>query len=153
MLFKELRQGDVLYMFDSKKIELKMENVISVSPPHPDANNLARMVVDVSLTNSPAFQFLSNESVGCAGDLTVSTDKTCILREVEAQKSNREMLIAKSDTMKEQIPILDAIIEQLSPERQEKKQTEERMAKLEDGIASLKGMVELLIKQKNGANG
>ena len=37
-------------------------------------------------------------------------------------------------------------------EKQEKKQTEERMAKLEDGIASLKGMVELLIKQKNGAN-
>ena len=152
MLFREVKQGDTLYIFDKTAITLTQERVTNVTPPHADQRNLsAGMVVDVTIPNA-TYTFREGVETGYTQNLIISTNKANILREVETLKSNSETLLSRVDAIKDEIVKLDTIIGTLSPERQQKKEQEERMAKLEDGIASLKGMVELLIKQKNGTN-
>lgn len=149
MLFKELKQGDVIYLYDADKIELRIENVVGVTPPYPDKNNIARMSVDVTISNAGRYALHDSEVIGSNGSLVISTDKACILREVEAQRANRAMVVSKADAYKEEMPKIDAVIEQLSPEIQQKKQQEERLSKMETDISAMKSMFESFMR-KNG---
>ena len=107
------------------------------------------MSVDVTISNAGRYALHDSEVIGSNGSLVISTDKACILREVEAQRANRAMVVSKADAYKEEMPKIDAVIEQLSPEIQQKKQQEERLSKMETDISAMKSMFESFMR-KNG---
>lgn len=152
MLFRDIKAGDTLYVYDRVAISLNTEKVVNVSAPHLDKNNMgAGMVIDVTIGNSLQYTFKDSSECGYTANLVISGDRTAILREVEMQKANNENQIARVDTLKAELPKLEAIIDSLNPEVKQKKVQEERMNKMEESIASMKEMVEILIKQKNGS--
>ena len=51
MLFKDLKTGDTLYLFDKNAISLVQDKVVSTSAPHVDTNCAVGMVVDVKVSN------------------------------------------------------------------------------------------------------
>lgn len=153
MLFKDLKIGDSLYVYDRVAIVLTTEKVISASAPKLDKGNVsAGMVVDVTLSNNMTYTFKDSSDVGYTANLIISGDKSAILREVEAQKANNEAQLARVDMLKSELPRLDSVIDLLSPERMERKQNEERMNRMEESIGSLKEMVEQMLKQKSNGS-
>lgn len=157
MLFKDLKTGDTLYLFDKNAISLVQDKVVSISAPHVDTNCAVGMVVDVKVSNR-SFTMRDTADICYTDSLVITPDRTAMLREVEAQKMNDETLIARVESVRAEIPKLDEIIDLLSPEKRERKLHEERLNKMDDSInglkesvGNIKDMLEAIIKQK--ANG
>jgi hypothetical protein len=152
MLFKDLKAGDMLYLFDSNIKELSIEKVVNISIPRMDGNMNNGMVVDISLQNK--IYTIKNTSEICYnGSLVISPNKDLVLKEVESCKENDLSILARKDSIEEGIKKLDVIIDQLSPERKEKKEQDERLNRIEESVGALKDMVELIIKQRTNGNG
>lgn len=152
MLFKDLKAGDMLYLFDSNIKELSIEKVVNISIPRMDGNMNNGMVVDISLQNK--IYTIKNTSEICYnGSLVISPNKDLVLKEVESCKENDLSILARKDSIEEGIKKLDEIIDQLSPERKEKKEQDERLNRIEESVGALKDMVELIIKQRTNGNG
>lgn len=152
MLFKDLKAGDMLYLFDSNIKELSIEKVVNISIPRMDGNMNNGMVVDISLQNK--IYTIKNTSEICYnGSLVISPNKDLVLKEVESCKENDLSILARKDSIEEGIKKLDIIIDQLSPERKEKKEQDERLNRIEESVGALKDMVELIIKQRTNGNG
>lgn len=152
MLFKDLKAGDMLYLFDSNIKELSIEKVVNISIPRMDGNMNNGMVVDISLQNK--IYTIKNTSEICYnGSLVISPNKDLVLKEVESCKENDLSILARKDSIEEGIKKLDIIIDQLSPERKEKKEQDERLNRIEESVEALKDMVELIIKQRTNGNG
>lgn len=147
MLFKDLKVGDTLYLFDKNAITLSIEKVVSVSAPHVDTNCAVGMVVGVKVSNR-SFTMRDTADICYTDTLVISPDRTTMLREVEAQKANDEALIAREKALKEELPKLDAVIDQLAPERKERKEHEERIIRVEEKLGTLTEMIELMLKNK-----
>lgn len=156
MIFKDLKCGDTIYIYDRTAFTLTTDKVASVSAPHFDPRNVSRMIVDVAVGSvDMTYQFNESAEIGYYQNLVLSPNGVMILREVETQRANS---VSNFERLKAEIPKLDAIIETLSPEKKESRQTEERVSKIEESvgemresIGSMKEMIELLIKQKNGS--
>jgi hypothetical protein len=147
MLFKDLKTGDTLYLFDKNAISLVQDKVVSISAPHVDTNCAVGMVVDVKVSNR-SFTMRDTADICYTDTLVISPDRTTMLREVEAQKANDEALLAREKALKEELPKLDAVIDLLSPERRERKEQEERMNRVEEKLGTLTEMIELMLKNK-----
>lgn len=133
MMFRDLKVGDTLYIYDRASITLTAEQVSSVSAPRVDKSS---MVVDVAVGNM-TYTFRDSSEVGFTPTLVISADRNNLLREVEAHKMGNESQIARVDQLKEELPKLDAVIDQLSPERKEKKMMEDRLSKIEANLERL----------------
>ncbi len=151
MLFKDLKVGDTLYLFNKSNISLLMEKVVSVSAPRVDSNIAMGMVVDISISNK-TYTMKESSDICYTGNFIISSDRNSILREVESQKANNEALIAREEILKAEQPKLDSIIDQLAPERKERKEQEERMHRMEKQLGALTNMVEQLIKNRKSNN-
>ena len=146
MMFRELKQGDTIYIYDRVAVGLSTENVVSVSAPHMDKNNTAiGMVVDVNLSNT-TYSFKDASEIGYTANLVISPNKSLILREVENHKASNENLLAKVDSMRDELTKIEKIIDVLSPERKEKRMMEDRLNRIE-------AMMERLINSKSAGNG
>lgn len=143
MMFRDVKVGDTLYIYDRASIALTAEQVSSVSAPRVDK---AGMVVDVAVGNM-TYTFRDSSEVGFTPTLVISSDRANLLREVVAHKMGNESQIARVDQLKAELPKLDAVIDQLDPNRKEKKMMEDRLSKIEANLE------KLLTNLKPAANG
>lgn len=143
MMFRDVKVGDTLYIYDRASIALTAEQVSSVSAPRVDK---AGMVVDVAVGNI-TYTFRDSSEVGFTPTLVISSDRANLLREVVAHKMGNESQIARVDQLKAELPKLDAVIDQLDPNRKEKKMMEDRLSKIEANLE------KLLTNLKPSANG
>lgn len=92
MLFKDLKNGFPVYIYDRNSIEVSQGKVVNVSMPHIDKGNFnmqASMVVDITIENNgcpTTYTFRDNTETGYTSSLVISTDKANIIREIEAAK-------------------------------------------------------------------
>lgn len=154
MLFKDLKPGFTVYSFDRNTVNATTGKVVSVTAPRFEnrPGMAAEMVVDVTADfngTAKTFVFKDTATTGYNGETTVTTDKSEILREVEAIKNNAEQALAQVETNRERLKEAEKIISEFNPELKERKQTEERLNRLENNIDSLKEMLEIFVKQKS----
>lgn len=152
MMFRDLKQGDTLYVYDRVAIMLSAEKVVNVSAPHLDKNNVANgMMVDVTIGNVQ-YSFKDASEVGYTTNLVISPNRACVLREVKNHKTNNETQISMTPRLQEELPKLDAVIEELEPELKEKKEQDAKLAKLAEEIQSMKQMFEQALKQMSNGS-
>lgn len=101
---------------------------------------------DVAVGNM-TYTFRDSSEVGFTPTLVISSDRANLLREVVAHKMGNESQIARVDQLKAELPKLDAVIDQLDPNRKEKKMMEDRLSKIEANLE------KLLTNLKPAANG
>lgn len=142
-MFKDLKSGDTLYIYNRSDVSMSVEQIVSVSAPRLDKGN---MVVDV-VVNNMTYTFKDTSETGYTANLAISPNKANILREVESQKASNETQIARVDQLKAELPKLSEIIDQLNPERREKKIMEDRLSKIE---ANLEKLLSNLKPMNNG---
>ena len=148
MLFKDIKIGDTLYFYDRTSIELSTKKVAKVSAPYLDNNVMVGMVVDVSV-GEKRYKFRESAEVGFDGDIVISPNKDQILREADCRVANNEAVIASVPQLEAEMPRLRNVINILAPERKAQKMQEERMAKMEQSIDSLKEMFEVFINNNS----
>lgn len=86
-----------------------------------------------------------SHSVTYAGHLVLSTEKSGLTSEVEAQKANAEQVLASASKAQNIIDKAPSLLAELNPMYKEKQETEQRFGKIEKSIS---GMEELMKKQQ-----
>lgn len=150
MLFKDLKSGYPIYIFDRDKVTFTQAKVLSVTPPHFDSHygNPTEMVVDVAIEGfDKPYTFKENTDTGYINNLVVSIDRDRALLEVENLQTQSEQAWDKRETFKETAEKCAKIRAEYSPAFKEKKETEERFTKLEGSVSELKDMIKGLVKE------
>lgn len=156
-MFRDLKAGDTLYVFNRQTLELTPHKIVSVSLPRIEKVGMSTSsVVDVNVENT-TYTLVDSSEIGFNGNLVISYDTKLVSREVENRLANNKHGIASVDTLKAEVPKLEEIIDMLNPEIKEKKQTDERLSSLEkqmDNINdSLKQILNAMNVKKGGTNG
>lgn len=101
MLFKDLKQGCSVYMFDRNNIEVHTVQVVTVSTPHMDKyNNQFDMVVDVAVLDAgktQTYTFKDSNEVGYTGQLMITPNKECVIKELQLLKSQSQTILDNID--------------------------------------------------------
>ena len=150
MLFKDLKSGYPIYIFDRDKIEFTQAKVLNVNIPHFDSHygNPTEMVVDVTIDGMPKpYTFKENTDAGYIGNLVITTERDKALLEVEALQTQSEQAWSKRDTYKAIAEKCAQIRAEFSPAFKEKKENEERLFKIESSVSELKDIIAGLVKE------
>lgn len=153
MLFKDLKSGNTIFIFDRENVTFSQVKVLEVTPPHFDKHfgNLTEMVVDVTIEGYPKpYTFKDGTDTGYLNNLVITTDRDKALLEVENLQIQSEQAWNKRDFYKETADKCSQIRAEHSPLFKEKKQTEERFSKLENSVGELKDMIKGLVKELKG---
>lgn len=151
MLFKDLKNGFPVYIYDRNMIEVSQGKVINVSMPHMDKGNFnmqASMVVDITIDqkgNPTTYTFRDDTETGYTGSLVITTDKANIIREIEASKEQSEEALSQVEQHKHRIERYTSILADYNPAIKEKKEIDERFGKLENSMVELKHMLSSLV--------
>ena len=155
MLFKDLKNGFPVYIYDRNSIEVSQGKVVNVSMPHIDKGNFnmqASMVVDITIENNgcpTTYTFRDNTETGYTSSLVISTDKANIIREIEAAKEQSEEALSQVEQHKIRLQKYETILADYNPAVKEKKAIDERFGKIESSMDELKSMLSgLLIKNQ-----
>ena len=155
MLFKDIKEGYPVFIFDRSSVKAVQGKVVNKGFPHMDSHygSPTDMVVDVTIEsegNTTTYTFKDSTEVGYSGNLVIATDRSSVLHEAEAMKAQAEQALTQVETHKANIQKCEAILAEFNPTFKEKRETEERFCKLEDSIGDLKTMISGLIKELKG---
>ena len=159
MLFKDLKIGYQVYILHKgEDIKVGVGKVTAVSPPRfPQTQGnfqAMQMVVDVTIDEdgtSKTYTTPDSLSVTYAGnELVIATEREGILREIETIKAHNEDELSKVATRRSVVAKCEQILTEWNPSFKEKRENEERFAKLETSMTDLKSMLSGLIKELKG---
>lgn len=100
LLFKDIKQNYPVYILDTQEFSLIQGKATQVSFPRLEMNQKTgktEMVVDVTIEANgkmATYAIPESHSVTYAGRLVLSTEKSGLTSEVEAQKANAEQVLA-----------------------------------------------------------
>lgn len=152
MIFKDLKSGYSVYILNRVSIDVTVGKVTNVGMPRMDSRMgaPAEMVVDVTIEcndKTTTYVFKDSTEVGYAGDLMITTTKDSLLRESEAQLSQAKDALSKTDYYKTCVEKYNKILEDYNPQLREKRETDERLAKLEGAIGDIKSTLLNFVKE------
>ena len=151
LLFKDIKQNYPVYILDTQEFSLIQGKATQVSFPRLEMNQKTgktEMVVDVTIEANgkmATYAIPESHSVTYAGHLVLSTEKSGLTSEVEAQKANTEQVLASASKAQNIIDKALSLLAELNPMYKEKQETEQRFGKIEKSIS---GMEELMKKQQ-----
>lgn len=157
MQFKDMKQGYAVWFFDKENVKVYQGKVVSVAVPRYDAPMFGQMnapsqgmVVDVTIEAEGAqktYTIPESSSVAYAGVLVLASDKTDIVREVEAVKAASEDALSKVDKHKEVVERCSSVLEELNPAIAERRKQERRIEGIESEVKSLGAIVRDFIAE------
>ena len=162
MLFKELKSGYPIYLFDRANATVTQGKVVSVTAPHYDNHygNPMDMVVDVTAEfdgTTKAYTFKENVENGYVGNIVISSTREGVLREVSAFKAQLDQDLSQVDKKKEASEKCGVILTEFDPALKEKKETETRFAQIEKSLENygsdvreLKELMKGFVKELKG---
>lgn len=150
MLFKDMKQGHSVHIFNRKNAEYQ-QGVIAADPSLPHYQSpQPSMVVDVPITigsETKTYSIPESLTTTYCGDLCISTDVSAILNEVDQLSRQAETAIAAIPTWEEIQKRCSNLRETLNPEVKEKKLLDQRMTNLENNMNSISTMFKELMKK------
>lgn len=156
LLFKDLKNNCPVYILDKQDMSITQGVATSVGFPRmpmsykPGQNT---MVVDVTITadgKTATYEIPENLSVTYANNFVLATDKAGLVSDIEAIKNTADQIIKSYDSQKERYDKACALLMDVKPEYKEKKETENRLNKMESSITRMEGMMEKLIESLGG---
>lgn len=151
LLFKDIKQNYPVYILDTQEFSLIQGKATQVSFPRLEMNQKTgktEMVVDVTIEANgkmATYAIPESHSVTYAGHLVLSTEKSGLTSEVEAQKASAEQVLASASKAQNIIKKAPSLLAELNPMYKEKQETEQRFGKIE---TSINNMEELMKKQQ-----
>lgn len=151
MIFKDIKQGDTIYLFDRNNISIQTGKVTAVSGSHAGKyENRFEMVVDITIstdTGTQTYTFKDSNEISYAGSIMITANRDAVIKEIKLLKQQAEDVLNSVDKSKETINKCSALIAEFDPVYKEQKLNDERYSKLENEIADIKNMINNLAKQ------
>lgn len=151
MLFKEVKQGATVYVFDRNAVTVKKGSVSAVSLPHIDPKMPfnSGMVIDVSINvDGQVGQYVVPETseVVTAGNLLLTPNSSQLLNDIQSTKQQRELVLSSVDQYKADIEKCNTLLAEYDPVYKNKQETENRLQKIEKAIESIPSIEATLAK-------
>lgn len=154
MLFRDLKAGYPIYIFDRGEVKVSQGKVVDRGVPRLDPRcGTTDMVVDVTIEHdgqTKTYTFKETTDVGYINNLVISIGRECILHEVEVMKTQSEQALAQVETHKSNVEKCTEILANLNPALKEKQETEARFSKLENSMSEMMNMMKGLVKELKG---
>lgn len=148
MMFKDIKQGDTIYLFDRTNLTIQTGKVTAVGLSHAGKyNNLFEIVIDITIDvdgSSTTYTFKDSNEVGYAGQIMITPNKDNVIKEVKSLKSQAEDILNSVDKSKETIEKCSQLIAEFDPVYKERKENDARYSKLETEISNIKQMISEL---------
>lgn len=144
MLFKDIKQGNQIYIFDRVNTEIKTGNVQSVSFPHLSNQPNMGMVVDIDIImNDETFKYQMKDSseIAYVGTTIISPNIENILNEVKGVRQQSQDALNLMDKHKQIVEKCSTLLTEYDPQYKERKENEQRLSNIEKSIEELKGMI------------
>lgn len=145
MIFKDVKQGQSIYLFDRNNIDVQEGKVTQVGVSHVDTfNKPFEMVTDITIDQNgtiKTYTFKDSNEVSYAGQLMITPNRDAVLREIHVLKSQTEDALNKVDQYKETVEKCNTLLSTFDPVYKEKKDTDEKFEKLEQSIKELKELI------------
>lgn len=122
LLFKDIKQNYPVYILDTQEFSLIQGKATQVSFPRLEMNQKTgktEMVVDVTIEANgkmATYAIPESHSVTYAGHLVLSTEKSGLTSEVEAQKANAEQVLASASKAQNIIDKAPSLLAELNPD-------------------------------------
>lgn len=162
MQFRDIKPGYMLYAFDRADVQFKQLKVLSVTPPHYDANfpgaTISDMVVDITVEGEQKpYTFKERSESAGIGNLIISTSIEMALGDVEALMAQSQQALSQREKLENNIEKCKAILSENSPKYKEKQETEKRFTAIEGSVGRMETlmnkqqeMMEKLFKELKG---
>lgn len=149
MLFRDVKQGYPVYIFNRKDVSVKVGKVVNTPVPNFDVKmGSSKMVVDLSVDvdgKITSYVFEDTSEVGYFNDYVISVNRDAVLREIERVKNQSEEALKMVDYHKGAVIKCNDLMKEYSPEFREKTEASERMNALEGKVDKLTEALSKLI--------
>jgi hypothetical protein len=145
MLFKDIKQGYPIYIFDRNSVTVKTGNATAVSFPHISNKVNTGMVVDVTINidgNSQQYEIKDTSECAYVGTIMLSPNIDSVLNEIRGLKAQSEEVVKSIDKHQDTINKCSALLTEFDPIFKEKQVNEERLSRIEKSIDKLTTVIE-----------
>lgn len=148
-MFRDVKQGYPVYLFDRKEVAMRVGKVTSVGMPHFDAKvGASKMVVDLTVeADGKSVAYVMDEcgEVGYVGDMVVAVGMEAVLREVARVKNQSEEALKMEEYHRGAVARCEEIMKEYSTEYRDKAEATERMSTLEGKVDKMADMLSALM--------
>lgn len=158
MVFKEVKSGDSIYIFNRDAQSVKTAQVVNVSPSHisgginstPVANPFqnVNMVVDITVDidgNKQQYECKDTSEQAYAGVLMITPNINNLLSEIRSLKATSDSIIASIDKHHTIVDNCTALLTEYDPAYKEKQETENRLDKMENILSAICNKLEITV--------
>lgn len=153
MTFKDIKQGNTVYMLDKGQLTTKCCQVTAAAPHLATGIGTftqaqGQLMVEVTIDDggkATTYTIPENLSVTFAGELVLATSQQGLSSEVERMKAEAERVLASVERQQMVIEKSGELLAQLNPQYRERQETEKRFRGIEGDIGSVKAMVQKLL--------
>lgn len=139
-MFKELKAGYPVYLFDRASLDYEQAKVMNVLPNY-NVGNYGKMEVNVTIQTKDGkqntYSVADTEQSAYAGNLLVSTSKECVINEINALRNNSDEILQNVESYKRIVKECDKLLAELDTEFRDKKNTEHRLDTLEQTMQEI----------------
>lgn len=150
MIFKDIKPNYPIYLFDRNTIVITEGKVTGIGASHlSKMNNLFEMVVDVTIEingSTQTYTVKDSNEVSWSGQLMITPNKEMVIQEIQSMKSQAEDALNKVDQYKETVDKCNSLLSAFDPIYKDKKENDERFAKLEQSINDIKELIANISK-------
>lgn len=140
MMFKELKAGYPVYLFDRASLAYEQAKVMNVLPNY-NVGNYGKMEVNITIQTKDGkqntYSVADTEQSAYAGNLLVSTSKECVINEINALRNNSDEILQNVDSHKRIVKECDKLLAELDTGFRDKKNTERRLDTLEQTMQEI----------------
>ena len=134
-MFKELKSGYPIYLFDRASVKYEQAKVMSVQQNfQPSTFGKMEVTVQTADCKQNTYSVTDTEQTAYAGTLLLATTKECVVNEVNALKSNSEEVLAKVEEHKRIVEECGKLLAELDTAFRDQQKTNERLDQMESKL-------------------
>ncbi len=137
MMFKELKSGYPIFLFDRSSLKFEQAKVMSVQQNY-NPSSFGKMEVNVTIQakdgKQNTYSVTDSERTAYAGTLLIATQKDCVVNEVNVLKSNSEDALQRVNEHKRIVEVCGKLLAELDTSFRDQQKTNERLDNLENKL-------------------
>ncbi len=139
MMFKELKSGYPIYLFDRASLKYEQAKVMSALPNYQASYGKLEVNVTIQTKDGKqnTYSVADTEQSAYANTLLIATSKDCVVNEVNALKSTSEEVLNKVNEHKRIVEECGKLLAELDTTFRDQQQTEKRLSSLEDTMQEI----------------
>lgn len=154
MIFKDVNVGGLVYVLNRNEVSAFTAKIIKKSESYLNRmRGSMDMFVDLTLEfngGTRTFGLKDGSEVGYTEEMLIATDAKYVIQEARSIVEQAESDIAKEAQNRERLTRGNDIIENFDPVVREKRESEERLSKLEGSLDEVKSILKGLVKDLKG---